>query len=80
MLGRAGNWKDYLSRLYAVATDDNLRKYSRSGRPAGDDAFLDVLETLTRRRLRKLKPGPSPGIRVSRVNCRLNSKLNDAER
>ncbi len=65
MLERVGNWKDYLSRPHGETTDDDLRKYSRSGRPAGDDAFLSVLETLTQRRLRKLKPGPASGGRVN---------------
>ena len=65
MLERAGNWVDYLSAPPAGTTDDDLRKHSRSGRPAGDDAFLGLLEGLTRRRLKRRKPGPRPQSRVS---------------
>ena len=65
MLDRAGYWEDYLSIPPAGVADDDLRKHSRSGRPAGDDAFLGVLETLTRRRLKKLKPGPKPARQVN---------------
>ena len=63
MLGRVGNWEVYLSSSLAGPADDTLRKHSRSGRPAGDDAFLGVLEALTQRRLKKRKPGPRPGTR-----------------
>lgn len=60
MLERIENWEEYLSRPAAGVVDSDLRKHSRSGRPAGDDAFLDVLEAITRRRLKKRKPGPRP--------------------
>jgi len=63
MLGRVGNWEVYLSSSLAGPADDTLRKHSRSGRPAGDDAFLGGRGALTQRRLKKRKPGPRPGTR-----------------
>ena len=60
MLERIGNWANYLSAPSAEISDDDLRRYSRTGRPAGDTEFVGVLEALTGRRLRKLKPGPKP--------------------
>lgn len=51
-----------------LATDDDdeadrfkaLRQAEGIGRPLGDSDFLDRLETLTGRRLRREKPGPKP--------------------
>ena len=63
MLERVGNWKDYLSVPSTGATDQDLRNHSRSGRPAGDAAFIGVLEALTGRRLKRLRPGPRPADR-----------------
>jgi putative transposase len=65
MLERIGNWEDYLSRPSVATTDDVLRRHSRSGRPAGNDVFLGVIEALTGRRLKKRKPGPRPGSRAN---------------
>ena len=64
MLERVGNWADYLSDQPAGVGDDDLRRHSRSGRPAGDKMFLDTLEVMTGRRLNKLKPGPKPATGV----------------
>lgn len=61
MLERVDNWEDYLSCHSDGVTDDAIRKHNRTGRPAGDDNFLDDLEGLTQRQLKKLKPGPKPG-------------------
>jgi putative transposase len=65
MLERIGNWEDYLSMPPAGTTDEDLRKHSRSGRPAGDAAFIGALEALTGRRLKRLKPGPRPAGRTN---------------
>lgn len=50
------NWSDFL-----VATDEdverNLRKKTRTGRPAGDDRFILCLEVLAGRALRMKSPG-----------------------
>ena len=65
MLERVGNWDDYLSTPPAGTTNEDLRKHSRSGRPAGDAAFIGALEALTGRRLKRLKPGPRPAGRTN---------------
>ncbi len=60
MLERIDNWGQYLSSRETEITNDIIRKHSRSGRPAGDNNFINALERLTQRRLQKLKPGPRP--------------------
>jgi putative transposase len=35
-----------------------LRQHAHTGRPLGDDKFIDSLEKMTGRILRKQKPGP----------------------
>lgn len=60
MLERVGNWEDYLSDHGTGISDEAIRKQTRTGRPAGDDNFLGVLEGLTQRRLKKQKTGPKP--------------------
>ena len=61
MLDRVDDWEHYLSLYGNEITGEAIRKHSQTGRPASDDKFLDGLEILTRRRLKKLKPGPRPG-------------------
>ncbi len=59
MLERTGDWLSYLSDVDDTRHQlDTLRKHSRTGRPAGDERFVSMLEDLTGRRLRKLKTGP----------------------
>lgn len=65
MLARVHDWQAYLSTQPSSIADDDLRKHSRSGRPAGDAAFIGRLETLTGRQLKKRKPGPRPATRVN---------------
>jgi len=52
------NWSEYLNKPLPGPTNDEIRKHTCNGRPAGDDSFLGKLESLTGHRLRKLKPGP----------------------
>ena len=61
MLERVDRWEDYLSYPGVDITDDGIRKHTRTGRPAGDKAFVGKIETLTHRHLKKQKPGPKPG-------------------
>ena len=60
MWALVSNWSHYLAMPGPGPTDDDLRRCTRNGRPAGDEAFVCELEALTGRRLRKLKPGPRP--------------------
>jgi putative transposase len=61
MLERVEDWENYLSCYHSEVSDTAIRQHSRTGRPAGDDKFLEGLEILTNRRLKKRKPGPKPG-------------------
>lgn len=61
MLERVGNWGDYLSCPKNCITDEGIRKHTRTGRPAGSEGFVEKVETLTQRQLKKQKPGPKPG-------------------
>ena len=37
-----------------------IRRHERTGRPLGDDAFIEHLEAILGRPLRPRKPGPKP--------------------
>ena len=62
----AGKYSDLLSEItdwksFLTDPDDQLeilREKTRTGRPCGNDSFMDELESLTNRTLRPQKPGP----------------------
>ena len=56
----AASWRAFLAEA-AADTDDRLRRATRTGRPLGDDAFLDRLERLLGRPLRPKTRGPKTG-------------------
>ncbi len=59
LLSMVGNWKEFLS----LATEDDMetfRKHEKTGRPLGQEMFLDHLESLLDRPLRPQKRGPKP--------------------
>jgi putative transposase len=58
MRERISDWAAYLATSNVGPSDDDLRDHSRSGLPAGTSNFVSMLETLSGRRLRALKPGP----------------------
>lgn len=58
MRERILDWRSYLSEDNPAELSDALREHTRTGRPAGDEKFVEVLEELTDRRLRRRKPGP----------------------
>ena len=59
LLGMVNNWRELLS--LSEEEDINLfRRHERSGRPMGNDAFVERLETGLDRMLRPLKRGPKP--------------------
>ena len=58
MLKRVPHWSDYLAWQEDSEAIKNLRANVKSGRPVGDDRFINRLEELTGRKLRKSKPGP----------------------
>jgi putative transposase len=57
LLSMVGNWRDLLS-LSSEEEMTTFRKHERSGRPLGEEAFVDQIETLLARTLRPQKPGP----------------------
>ena len=61
MLERVADWKSFLSTK--DDRDGLIRSHTGSGRPAGDEVFIETLEGLTGRLLRKKKPGPRAGVR-----------------
>ncbi len=60
MCERISNWVDYLREDNFPDLLDSLRKHTNSGRPAGDERFIEQLEVETGRRLGHRKPGPKP--------------------
>ena len=60
LLARIGDWRAFLSLPVDDDEVDLLRRHQRTGRPLGDDAFVDRLEADLGRTLRRGKPGPKP--------------------
>ena len=63
MLERVGDWQSYLSIPPSDLPDEELRSHSRTGRPAGSPEFIDMLEAVTGRQLKKRKPGPQVSLK-----------------
>ena len=59
LLDIAGNWRELLSAGIGREEAGELRLHSRTGRPLGDDDFVEQLEALTGRELKRKKPGGS---------------------
>ncbi|MDQ6951339.1 MAG: hypothetical protein Q9M26_06720, partial [Mariprofundales bacterium] len=57
MLDRVASWQAYLESDLDDATMHALRMYSKTGRPLGDDSFVDQLESKLGKVLRPLKQG-----------------------
>jgi putative transposase len=52
------SWKQFLSTDARDREIDILKKHERTGRPLGEDGFVETLETLLNRKLKRRKPGP----------------------
>ena len=59
LLGMVDNWREFLS-LSEEEEINLFRRHERSGRPMGNDAFVERLEAGLDRMLRPLKRGPKP--------------------
>ncbi|MDQ6954825.1 MAG: transposase [Mariprofundaceae bacterium] len=57
MLDRISDWQAYLDSDLDDATMATLRTHTQTGRPLGDDSFVDMLELNAGRVLRSLKQG-----------------------
>ncbi|MCX5653129.1 MAG: hypothetical protein NTY65_00540, partial [Planctomycetota bacterium] len=55
--GKAGNWAKWLRAGEDAAMVETIRASSRTGRPAGNAAFIARIEKLTGRTLRARKVG-----------------------
>jgi putative transposase len=58
MLSRISNWSDYLKEEDTLENLQAIRSHTTTGRPLGNDLFLDALEARLGRKLRKRRPGP----------------------
>jgi putative transposase len=54
-------WKTFLSVDAQESEMELFRKHERTGRPIGDEAFIERLEGLLDRKLKPQKPGPKAG-------------------
>jgi putative transposase len=54
------HWAEYLGEELDERELDQVRVQTRIGRPEGDEGFIDRVEALTGRPLRKKKRGPKP--------------------
>jgi len=52
------NWHDFLKMDVTEEGKRAIQSHERTGRPAGNDVFLKMLENITQRKLKKQKPGP----------------------
>lgn len=57
MMKRMPNWREFLQSPVSESTLDMLHEHSRTGRPLGDDYFVEKLEQLTQLTLKRKKPG-----------------------
>jgi putative transposase len=57
MLDRVSDWRNYLSESEDRGDLSHIQKHARTGRPLGDDRFVNAMETKTGRVLRPMKPG-----------------------
>ena len=60
LLDLCGNWHDYLLRSQPML-DCTFEQHLNTGRPMGDDSFIEKVELLLGRTLKKKKPGPKSG-------------------
>lgn len=58
MLGLVPDWCSYVQSVETDAIENQMQRHARTGRPLGDDGFIEALEALTGRRLKRRKPGP----------------------
>jgi len=52
------DWRDFIGQETTKEIVRTIQQHERTGRPLGDEAFVDALEQKTRRDLRRKKTGP----------------------
>lgn len=63
MLDRVDRWSDYLAIEESDSELGVIRQHTGTGRPAGRAVFIESLERLTGKSLKKGRPGPKSGIK-----------------
>lgn len=56
LLDLVGDWKDYLES-YNMGKNKNFETHERTGRPLGNEKFIEKAEKVLGRRIKKKKPG-----------------------
>ena len=64
LLSLAGDWEAYLTDAQAYPGNE-FKHHERTGRPLGDDGFIEKAERLLHRGLKKKKPGPKGSGRIN---------------
>ena len=54
------DWRAFLSREIGSSEEKLIKLHERTGRPLGEDSFVEKLEKMLNIKLRKNKPGPKP--------------------
>ena len=60
MARRVDDWGSYLTTQLAAEDLRSVRQHTSTGRPLGSSGFVERLERLLGRRLRRRPPGPAP--------------------
>jgi putative transposase len=63
LLEMVGNWRDFLLSGISVEELDRIRRHERTGRPLGDDGFVETLEQALGRILHRQRPGRKKDLR-----------------
>ena len=61
LLDMVGDWRSFLAGGFSADEHTTLRTHERTGRPLGDEGFVERLESALGRRLKKRKLGPKQG-------------------
>ena len=59
MLKKFPNWSEYLEQGDSEVEEQRIRVHTRTGRPLGSVNFIETLEAMTGRALKRRKPGPN---------------------
>ena len=60
LLALTGDWAQFLKQKVNDTQRDTFQKHERTGRPLGEERFIETLELETGRSLKKKKSGPKP--------------------
>lgn len=63
LISLVGDWRAYLNEVRGLRYDqgNEFEQHERTGRPLGEDSFIEKAERLLKRELKKKKPGPKGG-------------------